>query len=205
MTNTDLKNYRFFENLVQFFRFISKVIFSSILVLLILLFITFIIYMCDLFINTITGHPKAPLFSTYVIVSPSMIPTIKINDAIVVKRSDYDNYDIGDIITFLSNDDDYKGYTITHRIVDKSKIGINKSLYTTKGDNNPMADPSVINTDAIYGKVLFTIPSVGTLKNYFSKPSNYFFLLVVTSVIFIIYELVRIMCSFVKERELNNI
>ena len=203
MTNTDLKNYRFFENLVQFFRFITKVIFSSILVFLLLLFITFIIYMGDIFFNTITGHPKAPLFSTYVIVSPSMIPTIKINDAIVVKRNDHDNYKIGDIITFLSNDSNYQGYTITHRIVEKSKIATDKSIYTTKGDNNPIADPSVITTDSIYGKVLFTIPSVGTLKNYFSKPSNYFLCLIVTSVIFIIYELVRIMSSLFKEEELE--
>lgn len=192
----------FFQNLSNYFHFISKVFIMVIISILCFLFFVFLIYMLDISINTISGHSKSPLFATYVVVSPSMVPTIDINDAIVIKRNDHDNYKIGDIITFLSNDSNYKGYRITHRVVDKEKIGFEKSIYTTKGDNNLTVDPSTTNTDSIYGKVLFTIPNFGKVKKFFARPSNYFVCLLVSAFVFIFYDLIRIFIMMKKKKEI---
>ena len=180
------------KKLSDFIQFTSKVLIMFILVCLSLLLLSFFIYLGDIFLNTLMGRTKAPLFSTYVIVSPSMVPTIQIDDAIVIKRNDRDNYQIGDIITFMSNDANYQGKTITHRIVEKSKLSNERSLYVTKGDNNPVVDPFTVDTASIYGKVLFTIPKFGNVQSFFSKPTNYFLCLLVASFVFIIYELLRI-------------
>ena len=54
--------------------------------------IIFSCYYIDLLINVKNGKETNPLFSAYVIVSPSMVPTIDVNDAIVIKRIDNDKY-----------------------------------------------------------------------------------------------------------------
>lgn len=150
------------------------------------------VYLGDLYINVKRGNFKNPLFSTYVIVSPSMVPTIMINDGIVVQRKNHDEYNIGDIITFSSSDINYEGLLITHRIVDKKEESSDSSIYITKGDNNELVDPSFVKTEAIYGKVLFKIPKLGYLQDFFLKPINYFLCLLIPSLIFVIYEFYRI-------------
>ena len=143
---------------------------------------------------------KNPLFGAYVIVSPSMVPTISVNDGIVIKRVDNDQYDVGDIITFVSNDANYKGLLVTHRIVHKKSITKNESIYTTKGDNNSLEDSAYVMTDAICGKVLFRIPKIGYVKDFFSKPIHYFLCLLIPAFIFVFYDIHRIISLFKKKR-----
>lgn len=150
------------------------------------------IYFTDLLLNAKNGNFKTPLFNAYVIVSPSMVPTIKINDAIVIKREDNNKYAVGDIITFLSSDINYSGLTITHRVVDKKRVSEGKYLYTTKGDNNAVNDPTQVPTEDIYGKVLFKIPRIGYVQSFLSKPSNFFLCILGPAFLVIIYDLIRI-------------
>ncbi len=186
---------------LDFFHFINKMLIMIILVLLSLFLLSFFIYIGDAFLNNVLGRSKPPLFSTYVIVSESMVPTINVGDAIFVKRNDSDNYNIGEIITFTSDSRTYQGVPITHRIINKSKISKGKSIYVTKGDNNDRQDPFSIETSNICGKVLFTIPNFVGLQLFFSKPSNYFLCLLIVSFVFIIYELSRITIMMVKKKE----
>jgi signal peptidase I len=159
-------------------------------------------YYVDMFMNLKNGKNDSPLFGAYVIVSPSMVPTIDVNDAIVVKRVDNDKYNIGDIITFNSSDYKYNGLTVTHRIVNKVPAGINNSIYTTKGDNNPIVDPTEVQTNAIYGKVLFRIPKLGYFQNFLSKPSNFFICLLVPALIVLIFDGYKICFSFIRRSEI---
>ena len=186
---------------LDFFHFINKMLIMIILVLLSLFLLSFFIYIGDAFLNNVLGRSKPPLFSTYVIVSQSMVPTINVGDAIFVKRNDSDNYDIGEIITFTSDSNTYQGVPITHRIINKSKIAKGKSIYATKGDNNDRQDPFTVETSNICGKVLFTIPNFVGVQLFFSKPSNYFLCLLIVSFVFIIYELSRISIMMLKQKE----
>ena len=179
--------------------FVTRAFFISILCLLCILLLFVFIYFGDLLIHTNSDH-KVPLFSTYVIASPSMDPTIQVDDAIIVKRVDNDNYGVGDIITFASADTRSEGLTITHRIVDKRSVAYDSSLYTTKGDNNVVADPTSVNTDSIYGKVVFKIPKVGCIQKFFSNPMNYFLCLIVPAIIFIGYDVIRILYMMYRKR-----
>lgn len=181
-------------------RFTLRSFLIAVLCLLLAFGFVVLVYMGDLFINN-KSTMKMPLFSTYIIVSPSMVPTIKINDAIIVKRVDNDKYKVGDIITFLGKDGRYSGMTITHRIVGKQNLSKNESVYTTKGDNNNSIDPVSVTTDSIYGKVLFKIPKVGYIGNFFSKPINYFLCLLIPSMIFILYDVGRIFNVMNKRRK----
>ena len=151
-------------------------------------------------ISTSKGDCKNPLFGAYVIVSPSMVPTIKINDAIIIKRMDHDKYKIGDIITFSSTDVNYAGKAVTHRIVGKQDYAEEESIYTTKGDNNAVVDRAPVKTNAIYGKVLFRIPAVGKLQALGATPANYLLSLLIPAIIFIVYDLTRIAVMMSKRK-----
>ena len=196
MTNTIIIRQTFF----YFCHIIARSILIAILCLMLILSSLFFIYVGDLLLFSKNHSSKNPLFGTYVIVSPSMVPTIGVNDAIVIKRLDNDQYDVGDIVTFISNDANYKGLLVTHRIVNKESVGSKESIYTTKGDNNYVEDPTYVKTDNIYGKVLFKIPKVGYIKSFFEKPIHYFICLLIPALIFILYDIGRIFKMMKKKK-----
>ena len=191
--------------LKQFFNFIH-IIGKSFVIMLTISFTLLILclagYFLDLFINVKTGNYDHPLFSGYVIVSKSMVPSINVNDAIIVKRENNDKYSVGDVITFQSDENNYEGYPITHRIIKKEEVDEKKSSYITKGDNNDIADPDRVNTSDIYGKVMFIIPKLGYLKKFLAKPSNFFLCILFPSLIIFIYDFTRILNVMIK-REYN--
>ena len=184
------------------FSFLARFVLRAFLIALLCLLLGFglvmVIYLGDLLIKD-----KSPLFSTYVIATPSMVPTIKVYDGIVVKRVDNDNYKVVDIITFETSDSNYEGLSITHRIVEKHNLDNNSSVYTTKGDNNKVIDPVSVKTDAIYGKVLFKIPQVGKVQDFFSHPANFLLCLLGPAVIFIMHDMTKIFVLMKKKRKFS--
>ena len=72
--------------------------------------------------------------------------------------------------------------------MNKESISSEKSVYTTKGDHNPIVDSSTVNTESIYGKILFKIPKIGYVQDFFSKPTNYFTCLLGIALLAIIYQ-----------------
>ena len=101
-------------------------------------------------------------FSCLKVISGSMEPEIKIGDNIIIKKCK--NYEEGDIITFISNDE-----IITHRI--SSIIDDN---YYTKGDANNCNDLEPIKINQIFGKVVFHFNSI--MNNSFLTKSKYLYI-----------------------------
>lgn len=182
--------------------FMSHFVLRAFLIALLCLLVGFGVVAC-IYLGDLLIKDKTPLFSTYVIVTPSMVPTIKIDDAIVVKRVDNDKYRVGDIITFISSDAKYEGLTVTHRIVEKQKLDDKTSVYTTKGDNNNLIDPASVKTEDIYGKVLFKVPQVGKIQEFFSHPANYLMCLLIPAVLFIMYDMTKIFVLLKKKKKFS--
>ena len=180
--------------------FVTRSLLISVLCFLSLISLFFLAYYGDLLISASKGDYKNPLFGAYIIVSPSMVPTIKKDDAIIIKRVDNDKYKVGDIITFSSTDKYYEGKAVTHRIVDKKIYTSEESIYTTKGDNNIVVDKAPVKTNSIYGKVLFKIPRVGKLHALGANPANYFISLLIPTIIFIVYDMTRIAIMMSKRK-----
>lgn len=172
------KRFHFFK----FFSTMIRSIFLCILFFLLGILFLFLIYSLDLFINSIVNPERKPLFSIYIIASDSMVPTLHVHDGIFIKRMNYDSYQIGDIVTF-SEDSYYDGMPITHRIVEKKNME-KESIYITKGDHNSNVDPVSITKEEIYGKVLFHIPKIGYIYDFFSNPVHYLFCLLFIGILF---------------------
>lgn len=188
-------------NLFCKFNCFLKVVIRSLLVvvaiILLLFFLLVSIYFVDSLCNVASGNKNNPLFGAYVVVTESMVPSIKVNDAIVVKRTDEVN--IGDIITFFSRDKYYYGLTITHRVIGKQLDDSGNYVYRTKGDNNVLADTARVGSNDIYGKVILTIPKFGYVQNFVASPFGFIISIFVPIVFVVVYEVWRII-SLLRKR-----
>lgn len=174
-----------FKEKVKYFCFF---ILRALLISLVVVFLGFIlmtfIYFGDYFFNVKSGKYKNPLFNTFIIVSNSMYPTLKINDGIFVHRED--NLELGDIITFNSINEDTYGMDITHRIVRKETLENGSIVYRTKGDNNELEDTAVVPFDNIFGKVILKITNLGSIRNFIIKPTNMMIILLLPLILIFI-------------------
>ena len=140
-------------------------------------------------------------YRAYIIVSESMLPSIKVNDAIFVKHCAEKDLKVGDIITFSSKKS-YNGLVVTHRIVSKNtKNG--KTFYGTKGDNNSIEDPSLISFQDIYGKVFFKIPKVGYIQKMLSTPIGFICSIFIPILIVIFMDSYRILILIKQRKSLD--
>lgn len=101
-----------------------------------------------LYLRTTTGNPHASLFgiTTHIVSTGSMEPNINVKDIIVVKRCD--DYNVGDVITYIRDD----GLSITHRIISLAVDG-----YIVQGDANPYPDSGVVKQEQIVGKTIILV------------------------------------------------
>lgn len=196
------RNYSARNKIKDIFSLIIKSFILSFVGFIVFIVVIMAIYYGDLYFNVKSGNYKSPLFNSYVIVSQSMVPTIKVNDAIIVKRDNYDRYIVGDIISFYSTEYDSNGMVVTHRIINKDKKNSTTSLYTTKGDNNSIADKNSVQTDNVYGKVLFVLPKIGFIKNFLSNPLNIILCILIPSTIVIVVDLGHISILFRKHTKI---
>lgn len=179
--------------------------FFSFLILSILIFLSsfFAFYIVENVYARLTN--TKPLVSLYVIVSPSMVPTINVNDMIidfgVNKDSDVKE---NDIITFYSNVINTGGYTITHRI--KSINFYNDEVrYITKGDNNSSVDVGFTTIDKIVGKVFLIIPRVGLVQSFLSSKWGWLLIVVIPSLGILIADIFKLIELFKIKNEIIEI
>jgi len=88
----------------------------------------------------------------------SMSPTIPVGSLIITKK--YDNYSLGDVVTFRL--DEYQKKSVTHRISNSFKQD-GATRFATKGDANDALDNNLISSDQIIGKVVFSTPFFGSV------------------------------------------
>jgi signal peptidase len=120
----------------------------------------------------------------FVISSDTMVPTLKINDLVIIGDVHaFNNTKVGDIIVF--NKPAGEDRIIVHRVSEiTSENG--KRVLITKGDSSPVSVPGVdfpINYNNFIGRVKLVIPQMGIL---FTPPANYLLLGVILSAVAII-------------------
>ena len=196
----DPADFNLFDKISYFFNFICKSFLYAVLSLMIILCFLFGIYYVDLLTNVKTGNYKFPIFGSYVILTKSMIPTINVNDAVLVKRSELEEFSVGDIITFSSIDVANSGMTITHRIVGKQKDSYGNLAFRTKGDNNSRDDNAYVPYNNIYGKVILRMPKLGYVQNFISRPLGLIIGIFIPIFIVIFVDGLKIFYSYVKVR-----
>ena len=182
------------------FRFIIAILMYSICLIMLLIFLVFIINFIDEKRNLSKGITKPSLFSAYTIVSPSMVPNIKVLDVVVIKRIERpEDIQKGDVITFNSTDYRYSGVTVTHRVKNIEKTNEGKYLFTTKGDANNTIDASRVDFNGIYGKVMLTIPKIGYIQYFLSNIIGWTIIVIFPAACVIAYDIVKLVRTIRKD------
>lgn len=119
----------------------------------------------------------------YVVRSGSMQPAISLGSLVLIKK--IDNYNQGDIITFLNP----KSLT-THRIVGIEETG-GVPLYITKGDANETEDDFRVKKELVKGKVTLAIPYLGYPISFTKTLPGLILLIVVPATIIVYQELIN--------------
>ena len=96
------------------------------------------------------------------VLSGSMSPAIPAGSLVLVRPTDPNRLDVGDIITFETAPG--TRHYVTHRIV---AVGgeDGRPSFTTKGDANRGEDLAPVQGAAVRGRVWFQAPAVGALRN----------------------------------------
>ncbi len=117
-------------------------------------------------------------YSIMTVMTGSMEPAYQVGDIIVIKKTNENELQVKDVITFISTDEELNGQPITHRIIDITDENGQKK-FETKGDNNQIADETPVTSDRILGKVQLRIPFVGRAVNFMQTNRIAFFLIVI--------------------------
>lgn len=111
-------------------------------------------------------------FKAYVVKTPSMVPTLNVNDAVIVTKVDVDKIDQGDIITFKAYLPDLGSEAyVTHYVGEVIGEGEDK-IFKTHGEGDEEFDVWV-NSDGSSDEV--TVDDIiGTYGFKISKAGNFF-------------------------------
>ena len=102
------------------------------------------------------------------------------DDLVVVEKCQINELNKGDIITFKQD-----GRTISHRIlgITKEKDGVK---FITKGDNNEVQDKETVDINNVYGKVLFSIPKIGSAVHYIQNARGFINVFIFIIIVYIL-------------------
>jgi signal peptidase I len=130
----------------------------------------------------------------YVVSSGSMVPTLNINDVLIVKdggtggngsADSFNSLKVGDIIVFHRPTGQDR--VIVHRVADTYSNFEGERIIRTKGDANPSSIPGVdypIKAQQYIGKVAYVIPGIGLMTKIISPPVNYIIIVVILAILF---------------------
>lgn len=154
----------------------KSIIKKIISVLTTVLLVISVLLCAGLTIKGITGKDSSFLgYRAFYVVTGSMEPTIHTGAVILTKAAPGGEYQLGDVITFVTSVAEISGRPNTHRIVgiDRRADGV---YYITKGDANNVPDADPVSADAIYGKVVGHTGDMrwlGTLLGFVTTPLGF--------------------------------
>lgn len=187
-------NVKIIKKKENIFKFILSVLSYALFIWLLLIGGTLLLYVADIKIRAAKGDYSAPVFNAYVVLSGSMLPEIKIKDIVVTKKVPSEELEIGDIITFIAPDSRYGGISITHRIIDKYyDESLGSYTYRTKGDNNNVADSTLVPNANILGKVILKIPKLGYLQDLLSSKGGLIIVVLIPCLVILSYDIMKVL------------
>lgn len=138
-------------------------------------------------------------------------------DLMIAKATDFNPntvYDLGDIVTYRSEDSDGNVMLIVHRIVDVVKSQDGSYSYQTWGDNREVAQVPDQNDASDYLKaseiasVFYSRDVQGTILkgwgaplDYISTQQGFFFVVLLPMIIFFMYAMIRVVLSATNYRK----
>lgn len=146
-------------------KFLSKII----NILSIVIIIAAVAILASVLLSGRQKQPNIMGYSMFRVLTQSMGPSIPTNSLIITKQTGAEDIELGDVITFRSQDPMLDGATNTHRVIAIDESGASP-VFTTKGDNNAVEDKYPVYAEDLVGRVVFVSHILGTMIALLSNP-----------------------------------
>ena len=170
----------------------------EITILIIISFFAFLL----IFQSTFLKNKSIFGYRSYVIASNSMYPVLEYGDVILVKDINFDDIEIGDIITYQGNNGELKNKIITHEVIDINYVNDVKVL-VTKGRANTGVDPYVY-PEQIYGKFFYKYTIISFVSKIVRNKFGFVLFIFIPFGILFVLEFIN-MVKETKRRELEKL
>ncbi len=129
-------------------------------------------------------------YRAYIVKSDSMAATdFNAGDLIFVKQvSDFSSLQEGDIISYVSQDTENFGETVTHKIRRKTTDANGNPGFVTYGTTTGTDDKLVVTFPYILGKYEGKVPGLGHFFNFLRTPQGYLVCIFVPFMLLILYQ-----------------
>ena len=128
-------------------------------------------------------------FRAYVVTSDSMSKTdFDAGDLILVKNVDPATLKEGDIITYMSQNPESFGETITHKIRSITKDANGNPGFITYGTTTDTDDATIVTYPYVLGRYEKAIPNVGTFFTFLKTTQGYFVCIFIPFMLLILYQ-----------------
>jgi signal peptidase len=118
-----------------------------------------------------------------------MKPEFQAGDIIISKKVDVNTLEVGDIITYYSNDPSQT--VVTHKIV-RFEEKNNKTYIVTKGINSQNEDSYLVNPANVLGLYKFSLPKAGFVFQFIRKPLGFILVIIIPLLILLVLSGIRI-------------
>lgn len=138
-------------------------------------------------------------FTPMTVQTESMSPTFRAGDLIMIQKTDPAKLKVGDIVCFHTIIENQYALN-THRISEITETNGVRS-YTTKGDNNDIADQHIIADGDIVGRYVGKVGGLGKVMNFLSGSIGFLVILVLPMLLFFIYQLYHLIMVVVEMKK----
>lgn len=156
-------------------------------------------------VNTFDRNDRA-LFGhkMYIVLSDSMSATdFDAGDLVVVKEVDPGTLQVGDIVSFVSQNADSYGQVTTHKIREITVTDAGEPGFITYGTTTDTNDEGVVTYPYVQGKYVLAIPKLGTFFQFLKTPQGYLLCILLPFMLLILYQglnCVKIFRQYKKEQ-----
>lgn len=141
-------------------------------------------------------------FKMYIVNSDSMSATdFNAGDLIFVKEVDPSTLKEGDVITFLSQDTDSFGETVTHKIRKLTTDAEGNPGFITYGTTTDTDDETIVTYPYVLGQYHKHIPKLGTFFNFLKTTPGYFVCIFTPFMLIILFEGLKFFSLFRKYKK----
>ena len=128
-------------------------------------------------------------YRAYIVKSDSMSATdFEAGDLILVKQVEPKDLEEGDIISFISQNSENFGETVTHKIRRRTTDASGAPGFVTYGTTTDTDDATVVTYPYVLGEYQFAIPKLGTFFNFLKTPQGYIVCIFTPFMLLILYQ-----------------
>lgn len=178
-------------------------IFKTTIVWLVVLLAVFMMIFTVISVTTFNRNDRSLFgYKMYIVNSDSMAATdFEAGALILVKEVDPSVLKEGDIITFMSQDPNSFGETVTHKIRRLTTDAEGNPAFVTYGTTTGVDDETLVTYPYVLGQYQNQIPGLGTFFNFLKTTPGYFVCIFTPFMLIIVYEAVNFFNLFRKYKQ----